>query len=177
MHDVQTHYTAVRRLMSEGGGSTKQLGGLVIVGNDTSTIDMPGRSRTNHDAVTLPSRYDFFASHTNIDYQWSTNEAVGDSDAFMASLASVYGSSQRSPAPSGESGLAMPSSSSGRGRYTLDPSEIRRLPSTSSPLADMAPFNLDTLLPDVQEGEGIDLGLDTAMDAGLAPTNELIDYG
>jgi hypothetical protein len=177
MNDVQTHYSAVRKLLSEGGGSTKQLGGLVIVGNDTSTIDMPGRGRTNHDAVTLPSRFDFFASHTNIDFQWSTNDAVGDSDVFMASLASVYGGSQRSPAPSVEFGLGMPSSSSARGKYTLDPSEIRRLPSTSSPMADMAPFNLEALLPDMQGGEGIDLGLDTAMEGDIAPMNELNDFG
>jgi hypothetical protein len=179
MMDVQHHYNAIRKMMSGGGGSTKQLGGLVIVGQDTSTIDMPGRGRFNQDAVTLPSRFDFFASHSNIDFQWASNEEVGDSDVFMASLASVYGGSQRSPAPSGEYGLmGMPSSSSGRGRYTLDPSEIRRLPATSSPAADLAPFNLEALLPDMQGGEGgVDLGLDTALEGDLPPLDGLNDMG
>lgn len=178
MIDVQTHYSAVRKLMSEGGGATKQLGGLVIVGQDTSTIDMPGRSRFNQDAVTLPSRFDFFASHMNIDFQWGSNEEVGDSDVFMASLASVYSGSQRSPAPSAEYGLmGMPSSSSGRGKYTMDPSEIRRVPAISSPVGDLAPFNLEALLPELQGGEGVDLGLDTAMEGEMPPMDNMNDLG
>lgn len=164
--DVQAHRDIVHRIVAEGGRPTKRIGGLVVVGRgDTSAIDMPGRGRANADSITLPLRFDFFASHSNIDMQWTTNEIVGESDTLMATQISVLDSSQRSRAGS------FPRQ--GIDKYTVDPSEIRRALSTSSPLPDLAPFDLDELLPEIMQGEGVDLGLDTNPDGDLPPLNDI----
>lgn len=174
--DVQAHRDTIHRIVAEGGHPTKQIGGLVVVGRgDTSTIDMPGRGRPNNDSITLPMRFDFFANHSNIDVQWMTNEIVGESDTFMASQVSVLDSSQISRTGSVEFGVGVQSSSPRQrtDKYTMDPSEIRRAPSTSSPLPDLALFNLDELMPEILEGEGVDLGLDTNLDGDLPPLDDI----
>lgn len=171
MNDVQVHYEQICKMMAGGGGARKQFGGLVILGKDTTSIDLPERSRPN--AITLPHRYDFFATHANIDMQWTDNETIGDSNYHLGSLASIHGS--RSSSFSGMArGMHLSSSLSDHslGRYTLDPSELRKARSTPSIAGDFEAPLLDLDLPqDINDGEGIDLGLDT-LDHSVAPLDD-----
>lgn len=170
MADVQANYATIRKVMTQSSGPTKQLGRLLVAGGDTTCIDMPGRGRPTRDTITLPSRFDYFAGHPSFDFEWGTNDVIGDSDPFIPSLASVLPSqagSRSSHLRSGERAVGLDSSSLRGGRYTMHPTQIRRAHRTSSPAAEMAPFDFESILPELQGGEGLDLGLDDVEETGF----------
>jgi hypothetical protein len=159
--DVTAHYNTIRKVFTDAGKSIKNINGLMIVGNDTSTIDLPGRGRLKRDAITIPARFDFFANHPDVDLQWASNDTIGDSDIFMASLASVQTGNQQNSIRSGEMGLGH--LTPGRRQHTMEPEQLHQHLNTSSPFAELEPFDAGALLTELQAGEGIDLGLDTLM--------------
>lgn len=147
------------------------MGGIVLVGQDTSTIDMPSRSRV--DAVTLPAQPDLFRNNLFLDSDWlEAGEEGGPewqpvSDSLSMFGSSVYGlSSERGRNGSVDLGLGILTPRNQP--YTADPSAIMRV--ENSPLhrnLDFEAFDLEHL--DLsrahEEGVQLDLGLDTELTA------------
>jgi hypothetical protein len=161
MTDVQAQYMQIRKVITGGRGSNKGIDGQMLVGNDTTAIDMPGTVRNGRDAITLPARYDFLANQPSIDLQWANNDTVGDSNIFMESLASVQDSARNSqvgsPPHSVDLARGLRMSTPLHGRYTVDPSDLNQAQRMSSPLD---PFDHATLLAEVQGAEDVDFGLE-----------------
>ncbi|UZJ55239.1 hypothetical protein CBS101457_004559 [Exobasidium rhododendri] len=139
---------------------------------------MPGRGRLNHGAITLPSQFDYFATHPDIDWQWASNETVGQSDHFIESMASIQNSSrhsQRSPSQTNEVMRGPRLTSPHQGMYTRDLSELRQPAGAPSPALTTFAFDPASLLADVQAVEDFDLGLEIDP-IGDDPTDALLPF-
>jgi hypothetical protein len=96
--DVQASYTSIRKLLLQApkGAITSLGGGFVLLGADTTTIDLPTRGRDSFGKVTLSSNADLFRYNLHVDADWIEDPDQDGLDPTQGSWAdslSMFGSS------------------------------------------------------------------------------------